>query len=448
MAQELGEVVARAHTGADIVLGILRVRRRRTNIEDIHTRRDRVIEEIGFGEAELNLGANARQTALKRQILALAKQVAFADSRQPQRAVGCGVSDTQAQFARRLLFDVDFDDGPVGRGAGQVLDVDGAEEAQVLQPRARAPQFRGVEGIAFGQAEFAPDYLVERADIAFDIDALDKDLRPLVDIVGQIDDLLLRIAVEPRLNIDKSITQTAQRVVQRLNRAVDVTLVVPSALRRLDQAAQRLGVEVLQGGLDLDLAQFVALAFVDGEGDEKGILFRRQFGHCRDDLEIDIAFRQIEIAQLLAIDLQAIGIVGIVGGKESIEGAFLSHDLAAQVAVGEGLVADEADPPDFGLLALLDLENQIDPVLIEIDHLRFHRRAKPPAAPIEVENPGDVRLYAALSEHGARLQLDLLGQVLVFDMVVTFEGDLIDDRIFDHLHHQSVPLAPEGDIGE
>ena len=37
---------------------------------------------------------------------------------------------------------------------------------------------------------------------------------------------------------------------------------------------------------------------------------------------------------------------------------------------------------------------------------------------------------------------------MVFEVIVTFEGDLVDDRILDHLDDQGIALAPEGDVGE
>ena len=61
------------------------------------------------------------------------------------------------------------------------------EEAEVLDALARAAQQRGVEGIALVDPELAADHLVERAQIADDVDALDIDPRALVDHVVEVD---------------------------------------------------------------------------------------------------------------------------------------------------------------------------------------------------------------------------------------------------------------------
>ena len=45
-------------------------------------------------------------------------------------------------------------------------------------------------------------------------------------------------------------------------------------------------------------------------------------------------------------------------------------------------------------------------------------------------------------EHGARPQLQLGAQLLVGELVVALEGDAVDDRVLDHLHHQRVATAP------
>ena len=77
-----------------------------------------------------------------------------------------------------------------GLEPGSVLQLDRLEEAEVLDALARAPQQGGVEGVAFGEPELAPDDLVEGAHIADDVDPLDVDPRALVDDVGQVDDVI------------------------------------------------------------------------------------------------------------------------------------------------------------------------------------------------------------------------------------------------------------------
>ncbi len=132
------------------------------------------------------------------------------------------------------------------------------------------------------------------------------------------------------------------------------------------------------------------------------------------DLEVDIAVRQIEVAQPVAVDLETVGIVGVGRDQEAVPGGLGGEDDAAQLAVGERLVADEADLADVGAVPLLDLEDEVHPVLVELDDLGVDRRAEASAAPVEIEDPLDIRLHAALRQHRAGLFLDLVEEVLGF----------------------------------
>ena len=60
----------------------------------------------------------------------------------------------------------------------------------------------------------------------------------------------------------------------------------------------------------LTVAELVAVALLDGEGDEEALAVGREFGHRREDAEVGIAFRQIEAAQQLAVEREAVRIVG------------------------------------------------------------------------------------------------------------------------------------------
>ena len=63
----------------------------------------------------------------------------------------------------------------------------------------------------------------------------------------------------------------------------------------------------------VDLAEPVAPAFLDGEGNDECLLIRRQLGDGGGNAKIGITLRQIEPAQQLAIEGQAVGIVAVLG---------------------------------------------------------------------------------------------------------------------------------------
>ena len=80
--------------------------------------------------------------------------------------------------------------------------------------------------------------------------------------------------------------------------------------------AQDFGVELLDGGLDLDLAEFVDGAFVDGEGEIKRRTIRRELCDGRYDVEVGVTVTDIEAAKLLAaIGFKPVDEVGLFPDK-------------------------------------------------------------------------------------------------------------------------------------
>ena len=155
-------------------------------VEQVEARGEVAIEEIGFGEAEIDLGALKASGEAKPDILAFAHQVALGDADVADDAFARGVTGTEGQLAGRLLYHLDHDDDPVGRAAGLGLDLDGLEKAERAQSLARRLDQQAVKGVAFGQAKLAPDDVVLGAEIADDVDALDIDPRALVDDVDDV----------------------------------------------------------------------------------------------------------------------------------------------------------------------------------------------------------------------------------------------------------------------
>ncbi len=133
---------------------------------------------------------------------------------------------------------------------------------------------------------------------------------------------------------------------------------------------------------------------------------------------------------------------------EAVPGALAGPDLAAQRAVAECLVADEADALHAGDVAFVDLEHEIDAALVELDDLGFDRGVVAAAASIDRQDALDVGLHARAGEDLARLGLHLVAQLVVLDLAVTFEGDAIDDGVFHDLHDQGRALHLDRDVGE
>ena len=261
---------------------------------------------------------------------------------------------------------------------------------------------------------------------------------------------VLRVLVAPDVgaDVDEGIAQRADRIGHRRHGLLDLVGVVPVALAHRQVALQGIGIEPLEARRDLDLAELVALALVDREGDEEAVAVGRQLGHRRDDAEVGVAFGQVELAQQLAVEIQAVGIEAVVRRQEAPPGALGGLDLAAQGAVAEMLVADEADPLDAGDVALVDLEHQIDAALLEPDDLRLDHGVVAAAAAIDREDALDVGLHARAGEDLAGLGLHFVAQLVVVDLLVALEGDAIDDRVLRHLHDQGRALHVDHDVGE
>ena len=224
--------------------------------------------------------------------------------------------------------------------------------------------------------------------------------------------------------------------------------IVPIAGLDGQQRQHRLAGQILELDVDIHLAEAIPLALVDREGDDKTVAVGGQLGDRRNHAKIGIPLGQIVFAQQLAIVGQPIGVVGVRGRQKAIPAAFLGFDDAAQRAVAELTIADEIDAAYPGRGPFVDLENEIDPVLRQLDDLGLHGCREVAVPPIEFENAPDIVLHARARIDDARTQLDLAVEVLVGELRIPLEGDAVDDRVLDHLDDQGVALADELDIGE
>src|SRR5690606_3189735 len=196
---------------------------------EIDARRQLAVKEIGFGEVQIELLPPRRQAEADTEILPAAEQVALADRDIAEHAFRRRVTDADGQFAGRLLGHLGGEDYLVRGAAAALGDLHLVEEIEAAQAGARATQLRGVEGIAFRKTEFAPHHLVQRADIADDVDTLDEYPRALPDRIGDIDDAVLAVALHFRPHIDECVAQPAEFRRDRLHRVLDLVSVVDVA---------------------------------------------------------------------------------------------------------------------------------------------------------------------------------------------------------------------------
>src|SRR5690606_25584279 len=205
---------------------------------------------------------------LQRQAVAAAEDVVLADAGRQDHLVGRAVAHAQVDHARGLFLYVDVDVDLVGRTGhrlGRYVDL--VEVAQAVDAVARHLDVGGVVPRRLHLPHFAPDDLVACAGVAADLDAVHVHAPARIDIKGKVG--LVRVAVESRVGIDvgKVVAQAAQVVGDGLGRFVGFGGRKGCALFHLDELADFFVVAQQFAG-QLDAAQGIRLAFVDGEGNE------------------------------------------------------------------------------------------------------------------------------------------------------------------------------------
>ena len=247
-----------------------------------------------------------------------------------------------------MLLDRDVDNRLVGGAAGIVGHIDFLEETEVTDALLRPAHLRGVEGVALYQAEFPTNHLIQRSNVAADIDALDVNARSLLHLVGDIDRAVLGMPRHFRLDVDEGEASIAQRICQFVDAALDFVGVVSLPLPGDQQCLQYLRLYVLQLIDQINLAELVSRAFLDCEGDVEAVARRGELRHGRDDAEVRIAFREIELAQELAVISQPVGIVDVVAAEKAIPARLACTDDPLEAAHRELVRADEIDGSDAG----------------------------------------------------------------------------------------------------
>ena len=412
----------------------------------VKARRQVAVQEVWFGEGQLRGLGDVGGLQRHAQVLAAAEHVGFGVADFAQKRGGGRIAQAHRQRAGGLLGHVDGQVGAVGLAAGHVLDVHVLEEAQAANAGARAVNQHAVEGIAFLQAELAADDAVQRAGVARNVDLLDIDARALDDLETQINRMGVLVALDARMDLGKGIALGARGVGQGVNRLLHRILRIGVAFLGVNHGAQRRRRQFADLGIHGDLAELVAHAFINHEVDVEAFAVGRQLGHRAQHLEVGIAPVDVEAAQAFAVELQAVGIVIVVAGEELVPARFLGGDLALQRVAVIDLVAGEADATDAGGGAVGDGEDQVHAVLRPLDDLRVHPGRELAVAPIDFDDALDVGLHLGAGEHGARLDLDFLGQVLVRDLGIALEHHLVDDRVLGDADGQGTGGAVEAGL--
>ena len=212
--------------------------------------------------------------------------------------------------------------------------------------------------------ELPADHPVEGAGVAGDVDALDEDPLALDHLEVDVDGARRGVLGHLRPDLDEGVAGLAGLVAHALDDAVDQLDVVdaPAGHRCSSgwkSAAGRPGIDELT-----DTLPKLYCWPSETVNERKKPVRSRTISAVEDrHLQVDVAALEVELAQQLLVDLEPVGVVGVAAEDEAEPVGLAGLDHPPQPAVGEGLVADEADPLHAGLAALLDLEDEIDPVL-------------------------------------------------------------------------------------
>src|SRR5690606_35822875 len=112
-----------------------------------------------------------------------------------------------------------------------------------------------------------------------------------------------------------------------------------------------------------DIAELVALAFIDGEIDEVGVLGGIVFSN-RVHLRIRIATVGVVDAQTLTVDGKLLLVIAVVTQEPAEKAGFLGEHRALEIAGADRIVASEVDRSDTRALTFVDLEQNTDATII------------------------------------------------------------------------------------
>ena len=248
--------------------------------------------------------------------------------------------------------------------------------------------------------------------------------------------MAVEVAITTRPHGGKGITAARSLNGHFFDRLLKRLGVIDRADRDAGIAAQRLGIERRNRGLEVDRRHPVLLPFFDLEGDKEALLVRIVFGQRRNDLHVGIAVLQIEAADQVAVSFDTVRIVQVTGGQEAEEVRLAGLDHVLQAVRRKRLVADELDRAHAGLGTFIDGEDQIDAIIGLLDDFRRDLNVIPARAAVDFGDAQRVGLHERPRQRAARLGLHLSRELFVLDLLITLERHASDHRVFHHDDHQ------------
>ena len=298
------------------------------------------------------------------------------------------------------------------------------EEARVLQAQLADLHAHKVEHITGAQHEFAQDHDALGLHIALDDNGLDVEFLTFRHLVIEVDVARVDVGLAQQAHPGVQVAAGPVEVLQALDILVDLGGPEHHAAALAENALQQAGLVNL-GARDVDVADLVTAALDHPDGDDqpggRGIVKRDL---VLGNLDVEIAFLAVIVAQLLQVVLELVVLETAGVGQPGHEPPFLGLHLLAQQAGLHAVVARKLDDRDFDLRAFLDLEDDraeargpvpldgvIDRDLVVTDLL------------VVFPDLFLVFLHLAFVERGVGLGFDFLVEARALDLLVALVPD-------------------------
>ena len=382
------------------------------------------------------------------QTLAPAQKVWLGKAQIGAKAVRHAKSQSKADRTRRLLGHRDLDHGLTRRIAVCRIHRDIGKEAQRPDAFGGAAYLRRVQGIALDRGELAAHHRIERGGVAFDINPLHEHPLAAHDGKGHVQRAIPVVARDARIDADKVQPLGNRQIFHRGRVVVDHGRRIGNAAAQPADLVKLCRINPLHFRDRRNLADLEAAAFLDREGQKGRLTVPRIFGGGVQDLEVDIAARQIEIRQQLFIQRQTCGVKTVALDQRVQDARLFGPQDLAQAVIAEIAVADKVQPLNLGDGTFGDLEHQIDAVVGQADDARRDGGVDPA---LDAVGLGDSRRV----QFGLRRRIDQPGpgfghgnQRRVVQRLVALIIHLVQHRQFHHPDQQCAALRQQFDLFE
>ncbi len=152
--------------------------------------------------------------------------------------------------------------------------------------------------------------------------------------------------------------------------------------------------------------------------------------------------------KFLLVKGQAIGIICVAGAKEAIETRLLGDHFTAQLAIGEYFIPDDVDLLNLGFGTFIDLKHDINPVLVQLNHLGFDAGSKTALALVQLDNASHIGPHFRAREYLTRSQPDFRPDGIILDPFIAFQQNPVDHRVLDNINDDGAGIIADADILE